>query len=897
LKKQQPSIQQLETIFFSTLDALRGVWRTSNATIILFSIFFFKRMLALHKEGIFSLDVSEKTLAWSKHFRESVVENPTAANQDLIAIFTHFSKKNPPFKNIFMPFVMALEQEKNSQHLLQLILMLEEQDFSTQAIPVAAFGDFFNSCLYKVARQTGKKGGKYTTPRFINALIAALAKPTPGEKIYDPTVGQGGTLLAMAQNARQLHFLGQERKIYTWALAKMNLFANGYYRAKIAHGNSLTDDAFAETKVDIAVGHFPFGAYLPTLDVKDQAYLMIPFDVSAPQVPCNNLFIQLMLDKLNDRGRLLVVLPIQSLTKEKEARKIREFLVRRDWLEAVITLPFGLLPTTGVPICILIINKQKSIERREHIVFINGANLDVKMASKLNRSLTQQHIKLLTDAYETLSTDALELQNCIARVPLHQIILNNYNLDAKSYASPFISRLKKLEEQGQLIELQSVFKAEAPALWYNDAPSKSLPYVRTDNLSKSISNYQLHVDEIPTTDDYEHVIGQLVSQDTLLVNRAGKKLLASYFEFKDQAIIVNENIMTFQVDTNQINIEYLMMQLFDDLFLQQLDMYKKDYQHKEISEEQFVALKINLPALDEQQQLVKEQKMELLKSKEQTVERLRLDLNLGRQKAQDEQYKIISSLQHELGNRLPTILTEFKNLTDYLQEKVETKENISFSEPIYPLFEEEDPNDIDTLGQVIERITQTLTHSINTLDSTSDIIKADRGKMNLEQVSINTFLHQIRQLYAQEQLFEIWVEIEEDENGKERPIELWMDQGQMTTAITNLIANAKRHGFVDSNKKYTIRFEVGLTSNQQEVTIVCKNDGRPFPSNFSFEDFISFGNYAGQTGHSGIGGYLIHRIIENHNGQLQYRRPSNPHNPYKVQFEITLPIEPYRVLD
>ena len=103
-----------------------------------------------------------------------------------------------------------------------------------------------------------------------------------------------------------------------------------------------------------------------------------------------------------------------------------------------------------------------------------------------------------------------------------------------------------------------------------------------------------------------------------------------------------------------------------------------------------------------------------------------------------------------------------------------------------------------------------------------------------------------------------------------------------------MIENAKRHGFID-HKKYLIHFKVGLSNDKKEVIIEYKNDGKPFPAAFSFEDFISYGNYAGETGHSGIGGYLIQQIMENHEGTLIYHDKVDRSDPFKVQFEIVLP--------
>lgn len=890
--EEREQIVQLETLFFSTLDALRGVWEASNASNVLLSLVFYKRILALkEEEQIDFLITAQEDYHWSTAYKNNIVKDPEQATRQLCSTLATFAQRNESLKNIFVPLIFALEQEKNTQLLIQVILTLEELDFSTLAISISSFGAFFNDSLSRTAlRAAGKQGVKRTTPKNINQLLASLANPQDGDLIYDPTAGQGSTLVAFLDKLPNIDFLTQEQNIHTWALCKMNLLLNGAYHAQIAYGNSLTDDAFCKPKVDIAVAHFPFGQYIATEKIKQQSYTTIPFDVNTPQIGSNSLFIQLMLSKLNKEGKLLAILPIQSLMQDKEDRKLREFLIRRDLLEAVISLPYGLLYTTGIPVSILVINKKKTLARKEHILFINGANLEVKTQSKLHRKLTEKHIECIAAAFHHLDSNCSpELESCIALVGLDQVISNDYNLDTKQYASPFIAQLKQLEEKGWLIQLKTIFKTDKPILWFDEIPHQNIPYVCPHDLVSSITNYILNTQNITSTNEAQQVVGQLVNESVLLINRSGNKLLASYFVYNQQPILVNEDIMTFRIDENKVLLEYLLLQLHDNLFLQQLNMYKTDYQYKTIDEQRFEELQINLPPMEEQTQIVKETKIRLLREEEQKVEQLRHDLNLGKQRAQSEQYKIISSLQHELGNRLPAVLTEFKNLKYYLKEKENNQSPIAFSEPISPIFEEEEMDEVDRLETIMERIESMLVHSINSLDSTSDIIKADRSKMRLEQTKIKEFLEETLLIYANDPQFKFQIEVAEDEQGKELEVFAKIDKAQFSTIITNLVDNARRHGFIRSYKKYTIQFRVGLSSDQQEAIIIYKNDGEPFPSNFSFEDFISYGNYAGNTGHSGIGGYLIHQIIDNHNGNISYRKDISYRDPFKVQFEITLP--------
>ena len=116
---------------------------------------------------------------------------------------------------------------------------------------------------------------------------------------------------------------------------------------------------------------------------------------------------------------------------------------------------------------------------------------------------------------------------------------------------------------------------------------------------------------------------------------------------------------------------------------------------------------------------------------------MRRRLNLGEQKAQNKQYQIISSWQHELGNRLPAVLMEFKNLRDFIQEKIEREEIIQASDSIFPILEGEEEEHSDTLQTVLDRIENTLGYSISMIDAAGSIIKADKSRLEIQKININ----------------------------------------------------------------------------------------------------------------------------------------------------------------
>lgn len=890
---EQEREQRLETIFFSVLDALRGVWHTNNAANVLLSLIFYKRVVSLAEEGaIYKIQASKNNIQFLQSVGHEIIANPKAATRRLSLALVDMSQNNPILENTFVPLVTALEQEENLKHIAQILLMLDEFDFSSRHFSVTTFGRFFNNSLYKVSVRAGKTGGERTTPKNINQLLVALANPQANEVVYDPTVGQGGTLVEFFHRNAALHFIAQETNPSTYALCKMNIILNGVQEIDLRQEDALLNKDCTSEVADIAVANFPFGLNLAAEKVKGNPYLFIPFDsTSTVELSGNSLFVQLMLHRLKPHGRMFVILPQKSLFRGGGERKLRERLIRNDWLEAVITLPYGLLYSTGSSICILALNKKKSITRQQQVLFINGANLNVGSKSKIARVLSSLDVRALAAAFHGQSDCVIpELKDSIEWVHLNPIIENAYDLNVKHYASPLLKALRRLDLEKGLVRLGSIFKPDTPSLWFDakHLPHKNLPYLQVQHLGKSFGDYKLNLANLAETNAFEHVEGRLLSESALLINKEGNKLCLSYFHFEGIPIVVHKDLMTFNVKLAYIEIEYLVLQLYSELFLQQLNMYKSDYKNPVIDEREFCQLQIALPDRHIQKQEIQETKVELLRKEEQKVEALRRRLNLGEQKAQNKQYQIISSWQHELGNRLPAVLMEFKNLRDFIQEKIEREEIIQASDSIFPILEGEEEEHSDTLQTVLDRIENTLGYSISMIDAAGSIIKADKSRLEIQKINIKDLLSELKHHYANEKNFIIQIEIEEEEDGQELCIETYADRSQLMTAFSNLVENAKRHGFTE-NRRFLIRFWVGLSSDDKDILIDYKNDGRPFPSSFSFKDFISYGNYAGETGHSGIGGFLIYQILDNHNGTIDYREVIDKNDPFKVQFEIVLP--------
>jgi type I restriction enzyme M protein len=883
---------RLENLFYTILENLRNDWDLNNSADLLLTLFFYRRLLCIEEN---ELSVQIKIEKEDRQILLDTFSYLTAQNRDFSDFryaIINISKQNPILENIYVPLLTALQQEENLERLIKIFHGLNELDFSLKAFSTDEFGSFFNKTLNAEVVCFDNQRNYLAGPDLIYRLLAKLSRPTDNEIFFDPSAGQGSVLVELNRVKPNLKFFAQEKDPYTWAICRMNLILNGIYNVALKQENCLLSSSEAEM-ADFAVGHFQFGLRLETRLIKNRPYISIPFEVThSNETDCNNLYIQQMLYRLKADGRMICLLPVSALFREGEDRKMREYLLRRDWVEAVITLPAAMMYNSSVPMALIIINKQKSSERKDKILFINASALALNSKSKIYSSLSEAHLNSIESVFCNFKYgDEVFLSQHVSVAETEKVLANKSNLNAKQYAAPFIRELERLSEQGNLIQLADIFKNASPALWVDksDLTLLNLPFVSKEYIAQSFADYQLQPERLRKFSEQSELEGRLIRESVLIVNPDNNKIRLSFFEFKGQALLISRELLAFAVDESLISIEYLALQLHTLLFAQQFNMFKTDHEADTPDETVFAELKIELPSLNVQEKIIRERKLQLLQEEEQKVEKLRQRLNLDKQEAQNKQSRIISSLHHELGNRLPAILNEFKNLRDYIKDKAGSNEKIELNEAIFPSFEEEiEDSGADKLGQVLQRIESMLIQSISAIDAAGNIVNAERERMNLEYIDLIEFLEDFAKLYSADKGFNISIDAVSDEKDRKEALKTLIDRSQMTTALSNLIENAKNHGFKD-RKKYRVNFRVVQSEDKKELIIEYKNDGRAFPKEFSFNDYISYGQYAGDSGNTGIGGYLIHQIIENHDGYLVLRDKIEKHDPFKVQFEIVLP--------
>jgi type I restriction enzyme M protein len=300
-------------------------------------------------------------------------------------------------------------------------------------------GTAYEYLIKMFADSAGKKGGEFYTPSEVVQLLVALLKPHAGMRIYDPTAGSGGMLVqtrnyleSHGENAANLSLAGQEMNLNTWAICKMNMFLHGVFSADIRKGDTLRDPQHTEhgqlMTFDRVIANPPFSLKKWGKDECDKdGFGRFPYG-TPPKDAGDLAFVQHMVASINDEGMAGIVMPHGVLFRGSSEKAIRQGLLEDDLLEAVVGLPSGLFYGTGIPACLLIINKNKSTERKNKVLFINS-ELEFEEGKNQNKLRPQDIEKIITtfDSYQNIKRYAKVVE-------LSEIQENDFNLNIRRYA-------------------------------------------------------------------------------------------------------------------------------------------------------------------------------------------------------------------------------------------------------------------------------------------------------------------------------------------------------------------------------------------------------------------------------------------------------------------------------
>ena len=325
--------------------------------------------------------------------------------------------------------------------LTNLIAIFENKalDFSkNRADGDDILGDAYEYLMRHFATESGKSKGQFYTPAEVSRIIARIigihdARTSASTAVYDPTCGSGSLLLKVSDEATTpVTLYGQEKDAATSGLARMNMILHDNPTALIAQGNTLTDPKFKDggtlKTFNYVVANPPFSdkRWSTGLDPMNDPFGRFESFGIPPARQGDYAYLLHIVRSLKSTGKGACILPHGVLFRGNVEAEIRRNLVRKGYIKGIVGLPPNLFYGTGIPACIVVIDKEDA-QSRKGIFMIDASRGFMKDGPK-NR-LRSMDIHKIVDVFNK----RLDVPKYARMVSVAEIEQNEFNLNLPRY--------------------------------------------------------------------------------------------------------------------------------------------------------------------------------------------------------------------------------------------------------------------------------------------------------------------------------------------------------------------------------------------------------------------------------------------------------------------------------
>lgn len=544
--------KQIERILWSFLDDFRGksnISRKWESVVNLMSLRFFE-------ENRKQYNVPDNAM-WSQLNPTSDEEVSTVLKE----AYSSLEAANVAAENLF------IEKNVNSLSLEEFYMIRGFVNQLELKIPKA--GETFET-IWGTMSSSVPELMSYSTPRMLGRLMALLLDVEKGA-FYDGTMGSGQFLVEMGKEAQQFKqpfkLYGQEINSSILSIARMNMLMHDMPH-KVKSGDTLTMPRFIQEgklqTFDAVIMAFPFSmSWRETeeIKIKYDKYDRFPYGVPS-KTKADWLFVQHGIASLNSNGRAAFLTTQGMLSTGATERKIRQKIIDDDLIEAVILLPSNVLSDTSIPTTIIILNKNKSDERKGTIQLINTEEIfsDVKSKKRQSISITDKEIEEIITVYKLFSN-----------IKNKSIIVNNEgiedaNLSFSAYANyvEVKTNFGLTEVNKKAFEKETVNRKTIDEIGeiYRGIPSSNKEITDGEECYvvqlSDIQDNQVILNNLSKMEvDSSRIRNSLVKEGDVLLSSRGNVIKVAVMPKTNKKVVLSQNILGIRPDREIIDSYYL----------------------------------------------------------------------------------------------------------------------------------------------------------------------------------------------------------------------------------------------------------------------------------------------------------------------------------------------------
>lgn len=439
-------------------------------------------------------------------------------------------------------------------------------------------------------------------------------------------------------------------------------------------------------------------------------------------------------------------------------------------------------------------------------------------------------------------------------VKTQKIVGNNFLLTPKRYLSLF----DESDYVEPLIPLKNYF---LKTNFEKAPPIEIYPFLSIKNLNKKEEITSLS--SVNITLPKSSKSGKLIKEDVLLLASIGNRLRPSYFNFENTPITVSPNVFVRKINKLKVLPEYLISELNRAYISEQVEAFSIGSTMPLIKAKDLNNIKIIHRTIAEQKEVL--------------THRKEVEMETPKNNVINTEYGLLSSLEHTIGQYLTSLNTNLASLENVLNETIDWEQRTS-----------PNPDNPRTVRDTYSKILSATKDIGESFDTVKTIIDFDNNKLEKKRLNIKDFLqHEVNNRLNEADNIDF--KIVHDETLQHSDFEMEFDPAQFKILINNFIDNSIKHGF--KTQVFNRQISIILTPDTENSTIVMDLFNNGTSLTIPFKDFIKPFKTTDMVEGSGLGGYLMNKIVENHQGEFSLINKIDHKNQKGLTFRITLPYE------